>query len=118
MAGTEMTKPGRLPCVNPSCRRTGAAEQFGESDVICRGCFKLLAPRIRERYQQLRRREKRLLKLIERRVIGHAIRPDDVDRIGHRFAEQLAHNWQLMRDYFRHLDKPIGLEGFLQEMGL
>jgi hypothetical protein len=113
-----MTKPGRLPCVNPACRRTASAEQFGDSDIICAKCFKMLPRAIRDRYQQLRRREKRLLKFIERRVLRNGIRPELVNGIEHLFAAQLAENWQLMRDYFRYGKKPLGLEGFLQEMGL
>jgi hypothetical protein len=41
-----------------------------------------------------------------------------IERIEHRITEQEAENWQLMRDYFRTSEKPLGLEGFLQEMGL
>lgn len=114
-----MIKPGRLPCVNPACRRTASADQFGETDIICAKCWKLLPQRLRDRYRQLHRRVKRLNHLIERRVRGGDNIP--LQRLGiieHLAADHLAQNWQLMRDYFRHRDKPIGLEGFLQEMGL
>lgn len=113
-----MTKPGRLPCVNPACRRTACAEQFGERDIICRKCWNLLPLAVRNRYQQLRRREKRLLRLIGRRATDGTIRREVIDRIQHRITDQAAENWQLMRDYFRTSKKPLGLEGFLQEMGL
>jgi hypothetical protein len=113
-----MTKPGRLPCVNPRCRRTAPASQFGECDIICRACWKLLPQRLRDRYAQLRRREKRLSKLVEKRVMRGNIAADVIERIEHRITDQEAENWQLMRDYFRTSEKPLGLEGFLQEMGL
>ena len=113
-----MTKPGRLACVNPSCNRTASAEKFGEADIICAKCWKLLPQALRNRYRQLRSRETRLLKLIGRRLMHHDIAPEEIIRIEHRQAALCAENWQLMRDYFRHGDKPVGLEGFLQEMGM
>lgn len=113
-----MTKPGRLPCVNPACRRTACAEQFGDVDIICAKCWRVLPLPLRTRYQQLARRQKRLLKLIERRVMRGDIAPETIERIEHRLTDHLAENWQLMRDYFRTSKKPLGLEGFLQEMGL
>jgi hypothetical protein len=72
---------------------------------------------LRDRYAQLRRREKRLLKLVEKRVMRGNIRPEMIERIEHRITDQEAENWQLMRDYFRTSERPLGLEGFLQEMG-
>jgi hypothetical protein len=113
-----MSKSGRLPCVNPRCHRTGSAEEFGDSDIVCAKCWKLLPQAVRARYKQLRRREKRLLKLIERRIADHDIRPETVAAIEHRLSESFAENWQLIRDYFRLSERPLGLEGFLQEMGL
>jgi hypothetical protein len=58
------------------------------------------------------------LKLIERRIADHDIRPETVAAIEHRLSESFAENWQLIRDYFRLSERPLGLDEFLQEMGL
>lgn len=112
-----MTRPGRIACVNPACRRTAADAGDGAA-IICGKCWKLLPPAVRNRYLQLKRRERRLLKLIDKRARHGAIDRASIGAIEHRITLQMAENWQLMRDCFHRPDKPVGLDGFLKEMGL
>ena len=55
-------------------KRTAPADEFGDSEIICAKCWKLLPQPVRSRFKQLRRREKRLLRLIDRRVRAGDIR--------------------------------------------
>lgn len=113
-----MTKPGRIPCINPRCRITAPVAQDGASDIICRKCWKALPVAMRSRYQQLQRRQKRLLKLIERRILRGNISRDLVLQLERQLTDRCAENWGAIRNYFTTPDKPVGLEGFLQEIGL
>lgn len=113
-----MTHRGRLPCVNPACKRTAAAGEFGDSEIICAKCWKLLPQPVKARFKQLRRREKRLLRLIEHRVHAGDIRRETVLMLESRITAAFAANWQVIRDYFQKPETPVGLEGFLQEVGL
>ncbi|MDI1264989.1 MAG: hypothetical protein PS018_17200 [bacterium] len=114
-----MTRPGRLPCVNPHCGRTAPADEFGDTDIVCSKCWKLLPQPVRARFRQLRRRERRLLQLIDRRLrSGAPISRGTASYLEGRITSAFAENWQLIRDYFRVSEKPLGLEGFLQEVGL
>lgn len=114
-----MTKPGRLSCVNPHCNRTAPVEREGEeADMICRKCWSLLPADMRRRYQQLKARQKLIFKLIERRLARGNISRSTVELIERQFSGRCEANWRGIRDYFVTGEKPLGLEGFLQEMRL
>lgn len=57
-----MTKPGRIPCVVPFCRRTADEKKLvGCSEIIC-GKHARMAPRtLRLRYRKLQRRYRKNL---------------------------------------------------------
>lgn len=109
----------RVPCVNPRCRRTApfSADDV-EADVICRKCWRLLPHDMRARYQQLQRRQRHMFKLIERRITKGTISPDLIGLLQRQFEARCAANWRQIRAYFAAPSKPVGLEGFLQEVGL
>jgi hypothetical protein len=115
-----LTKPGRIPCINPTCRRTAARDRDDdpETEIICGKCFRALPVALRGRYKQLSQREKRLLRLADRAVTKGEIGPDRVNRIARLIETARAQNWGAVRQYFQRPDRPAGLEGFLQEVGL
>lgn len=55
-----MTRPGRIPCEVPFCRRTAPAAKFGEgARIICQKHSKLADPRVRRIYKLARRRARK-----------------------------------------------------------
>lgn len=109
----------RIPCINPRCRRTAPAEKYepGE-EIICRGCFKLLPKSVADRYKALNKRERRVLRQVERRIAKGEITADKVRVLEAAFSRLRYENWQAMRAFFRPVDKPEGLDAFLEEVGL
>lgn len=107
----------RIPCINPRCRRTAAASKYepGE-EIICRTCFRLLPRSVADRYRALRRRERRLLRLIDKRIRARSISLDLVDDLQRRQEAANAANWQRMVEFFRPVERPAGIEAFLEEM--
>lgn len=115
-----MTAPSRIPCINPRCRRTAPAEKYepGE-EIICRTCFKLLPAAVAARYRALHKRERRLLRLVEKAITRGKIGEPRVLRLQGTIQGLRLKNWQAMRAYFQEPgDKPVGLDAFLEEMGL
>lgn len=114
-----MTKPGRIPCINPNCRRTAPADKCEPgSEIVCHKCWKLLPKAITNRYRTLHRRERKLLKLIEKSIGKRSIGTVRYARLKGMIEELRWKNWQEIRAYLVRPEKPIGLEGFLEEMGM
>lgn len=106
----------RIPCINPRCRHTARADMYepGE-EIICRECFRKLPRSIAERYRALNRRERRIHRMINRRP--------DISRERFYSLWSLSDalrsaNWRRMRAFFRPVDKPVGIDAFLEEMKL
>ena len=56
-----MTKPGRIPCVVLSCRRTAPASKYPEGTIICCGkCWRLSDKALRVRWRTARREREQL----------------------------------------------------------
>ena len=52
-----MTKPGRIPCCVPFCRRTAAAEKFaGCDEIICGKHYRTVRKKVRRFYSLVWRR--------------------------------------------------------------
>lgn len=104
-----MIKPGRIPCVNPRCRRTGDASKHpGHDCIICQKCWKLLPSEVTETYRRLERKRRQLGRLADRKG-----RP-------HHFPVLIRlqrENYQAIWTYFNAPEKPEGLERHLEEMG-
>jgi len=109
----------RIPCINPSCRRTAPADSYepGE-EIICRGCWRLLPPDLAARWKRFNRRERRLIRRIERRVARNEIPAGRVRVIGVRMEARRAVIWSEICAAFRSPEKPVGLDAFLRETGL
>lgn len=109
----------RIPCINPRCRRTAPASRYepGE-EIICRPCFRLLPKSVADRYRTLNKRERRLLRLIDKRLKAGTISADFIDDLQNRFEARRTENWLAMRAFFRPADRPEGIDAFLEEFRL
>jgi hypothetical protein len=118
-AAHAMTKPGRTPCINPSCRRTADAAKYepGE-EIICGKCFRALPATLRRRYRTTQRRERRVLDAINRRIARGTATAARVDRLHRTFEAARWRIWQDIRAAVIRPEKPDGLTGFLDEIGL
>jgi hypothetical protein len=92
--------------------------KFPGEEIICGKCFRALPEPIRREYRTLRRRERKLLRLIARRVAAHSIDPATIDLIQQRMFARFDANWSRIVNYFVAPERPVGLEAFLQEMRL
>lgn len=54
-----MTKPGRIPCVVPFCRRTADAAKFEGCEIICGKHWRMASGTLRRRHSRLIRRYRR-----------------------------------------------------------
>jgi hypothetical protein len=109
----------RIPCINPRCRRTAPAEKYDEgTEIVCGKCFRALPLALRVHRRALERRDRRLLRLVERRVARGTITPVQVERVRLFSANRLHANWAAIKRCFTAPERPVGLEGFLQEIGL
>jgi hypothetical protein len=111
-------KTARIPCVNPTCKRTAPREDDDETEIICGKCFRALPASLRERYRALGRRERRLLRLSQRRYDAGSVSTERVTVIAGLIERAHLSNWQAISRHFQHPDKPAGLDGFLREVGL
>ena len=99
-----MTKPGRIPCINPRCNRTADATKYPNTTaIICQKCWKLLP-------SEMRQKEKRTKSIIRK-----------LERRGRNASAIRMRNWQVwddIWDYFNKPKEPEGLDNFLKEIGL
>jgi hypothetical protein len=51
-----MTKPGRIPCIIPFCKRTGDAAKFEGCQIICGKHWRMASPVLRRRRSKMERR--------------------------------------------------------------
>ncbi|MEH7904063.1 hypothetical protein V7794_22975 [Rhizobium laguerreae] len=111
---------GRIPCLNPNCRRTAAAERYpGSSHIICGKCWKQLPARTRARHKQLNARSRLLFRLSRKSRYGDALRRTQWQRIERHFDNAWIRLNQIIIRYFTATEQPpVGLEDFLKENGL
>ena len=50
-----MTRPGRIACAIPFCRRTAPAEKFPDDEIICGKCWRMADPALRRGNRELYR---------------------------------------------------------------
>ena len=107
---------GRIPCINPTCRRTAAAEKYAEGEeIVCSKCWKLLPKALTARYRQVRRRWRSVDRLVKKRQTRSVpFRFDPYDLLD----RQAAANWAEIHSYFTTPPAPAGLENFMKENGL
>lgn len=108
-------RAGRVPCVNPRCRRTAPADRHDPgSEIVCGQCWRLLPKRMTRRYRALRKRERRLLRLVEKAIARRRITAARVDRLHRSIRLLCQHNWGDIRSYFLSPEQPEGLAAFLE----
>lgn len=109
----------RIPCVNPRCRRTAdAAKHRPGAEIVCGKCWRNVPAELRDRYRLLRKRDRTMQRRVARRVALGTICQDVIDGIVAISVRRRQENWARIRDYFLAPKAPVGLEGFLQEIGL
>lgn len=111
--------PDRIKCLNPRCRRTAARAKYPDcTDIICQKCWKVVPQHLRDTNRRLDLRERRVLRQIERRVAAGTIARRTILSLQMSFRCRREDNWDAIRKYFTEPEAPIGLEGFLKEIGL
>ncbi|MCV9960792.1 hypothetical protein OIU34_02670 [Pararhizobium sp. BT-229] len=110
---------GRIPCINPTCRRTAAQDKYpGSSSIICGKCWRSLPARMRARHKQLNRRSRTLFRLSRKTKYGDALRTPQWQRIEDRYDAAWARLNATMIKYFTASETPVGIEDFLKEIGI
>lgn len=62
---------GRIRCCVPGCRRSFRADRCnGATEIVCGRCFRLADKRLRDRWAQLRRRERKTDHFFQRIAAG------------------------------------------------
>lgn len=109
-----MTAPGRIPCIRPGCRRTAPAEKYAAGvEIVCGKCWRTLPAGLRETYRQLAKRRRQMRRL--------ALKPDrrlQAERLIELIDEADDRNWGRIRAYLAEPEQPVGLDAFLDEIGL
>lgn len=108
-------KPDRIPCINPTCRRTAAQDKFpGSTQIICGKCWRATPDRMRRRWKQLKARWRRLERGMRKRHVDAVVWNRVVDRLNAAWDRLDA---DLIRD-FTASETPAGIEDFLRENGI
>lgn len=109
---------GRIPCINPQCRRTAPADKYDPgTEIICGKCFRSLpaATRAAHRgyWRELRKWDRRITRA------GDELKIARMHGIRDRFSRMIKRQWDReIKPHFLSPAKPEGLDGFLEEAGL
>lgn len=114
-----MSPHGRIPCINPNCRRTADAAKFAAGEeIICGKCWKALPKRLTARYRALRNRSRQIDRIIRKRRARGEIH-NRAYALHLRLDRLCEANGRLIKAYFTNpAAEPAGLENFLKETGL
>ena len=107
---------GRIPCLNPRCKRTAAQDKFpGSDEIICGKCFRALPSELRNEH----RRNWREYRKWERRILrtSDPLKSLRMRDILNRWAAMIDGNWDVIRRTVVTPEKPAGLDAFLEEVG-
>lgn len=114
-----MIENGRILCVNPYCGRTAAVEKMHDANgIVCGKCWRKLPQELRDRYRVLKRRDRRIERLALKRAAKGVVRSAQLNHLESLLRGHQQRNWSRIRNYFLRPESPIGLEGFLKEVGL
>lgn len=105
----------RIACINPRCRRT-FKDDGTFSEIICGKCFKALPADLRSEHRRCWRELRKWRKRIAR--TSDAFKLAGLHRLERIWVSHLNQNWRLIREATIQPEKPAGLEGFLEELGL
>ena len=111
-----MVSAERIPCINPRCRRTFKREHE-DQETVCGDCFRMLpdAVRIEHRgfWREIRKWDRRITRTSDELKI------ESMKRARRQVSAKLAEHWDAhIKGYFSAPEKPVGLETFLEEIGL
>lgn len=111
----KITKPGRTPCINPQCNRTGSASEF-PGEMICGKCYKTLPPKLkatfRHRWKQYNLYRRRIMRTHDEiKIVKYR-------NMCHFWGEKIDEIWKEIKSHIITPEKPEGLEAFLKEAGL
>lgn len=109
-----MLAPGRIPCINPRCRRQ--EKHPGCDQIICGKCFRVLPLA----YRQEHRRCWREINKWERRILrtSDPLKAQRMREIANKWIRRLNAGWAEIRQSIEQPEKPAGLDAFLEEVGL
>lgn len=114
-----MIENGRILCINPCCKRTAAEEKYPDcSEIVCGKCWRKLPQHLRDRHRALKKRDKRIERLVMKRAANGIAKPAQLDTLEALLNRHDHRNWSRIRNYFLTPEQPVGLEGFLKEVGL
>lgn len=110
-------RTGRTPCINPRCRRTFDAAKYGSGEMICGKCFRSLPLAIRDEHRRLWRELRKWRRRIAR--TADQFKRHRMEGIERRFSAKINQHWdEVLRPAITTPQRPIGLDGFLAEVGL
>lgn len=99
----------RILCIGaPRCRRTASREKMKCAEIVCAKCFKL-CPIERKRYRWLMKQSRHMARYPAKWTIKRQ----------EKLCRAFDMNWERMRRRLQAGDgKPLGLDAFLDEVGL
>lgn len=109
-------REARTPCINPRCRRTGAADEF-PGEMICGECFRTLPEAVRAEH----RRYWREIRKWDRRITrtSDELKIERMRGVRNRLSWRLGAHWDReIKSRFLAPERPAGLDRFLEEIGL
>lgn len=117
MAAGPVTKPGRIPCINPRCNRTAPAEKYEPgTEIICGKCFKALPTELKADHRRCWREINKWRRRIAR--TSDEIKIQRMNDLVNRWGFRLDANWRKVRAHIIEPDRPSGIDTFMREMGL
>ncbi|EUB97256.1 hypothetical protein PMI07_000832 [Rhizobium sp. CF080] len=106
---------GRIPCINPCCKRTASAEKYSY-EIICGKCFRNLPVEMRNTHRfywrQLRKWERRITKTTDE------LKRERMKPICNMWSDKITRHWDEQIKATFSSEKPEGIDAFLEEMGL
>lgn len=95
-----MTKPGRIPCCVPFCRRTSKADG-GATEVICAKHYRVTNKTLRRRYRKHQRRYSALVEGVTAQL------PPDLHDEAVRLSDMLESEWSELKR--QSIDAAMGI---------
>ena len=109
-------KPGRRPCINPACGRTGPVEKF-PGEMICGKCFRCLPAEDRAYHCRCWREIRKYDRLIAR--TSDELKRRRATSIRENWSRRLNSHWNdVIKPHFANPTKPEGIDAFIDEIGL
>lgn len=107
---------GRIPCINPNCKRTASAEKYS-CEIICGKCFRNLPAEMRAEHRgfwrEIRKWDRRITRTTDE------LKRDRMKAIREQWSQRLNRHWEdKIKALLVNPEKPEGLDAILEELGL